>query len=388
MIPEKLQLARIRAMAKAPYLNAALWAVRFVESEDMPQETLGIDKWWRVYWHPKAVEKWSVEELSAVLYHEVGHPTRGHAERAELQGVDVGSAMVWNVAADCEINDGMPEGLVLPADCVHPKQFAFPEGLLAEEYWDRLFSEGKVKTVCIGCGSGADGQEHGWELGNGDGEDGNSSGLSKMEGDLVRKMVAEDVRKHVGRGTVPADWVRWADGILLPAKVPWQRELMGEVKKVMFDVAGMADFSYRKVSRRQEVADLSKVILPTLRQPMPHVCVVVDTSGSMGSGELEAALAEVQGILQVVMHEVVVLAVDAAVHTTQKVFKASQAQLIGGGGTDMRVGLERASELRPDVCVCITDGYTPWPQKMPMRLIVVLVGGGNGPDWGKTIKVC
>ncbi|MFC7511404.1 VWA-like domain-containing protein [Streptomyces thermocarboxydus] len=87
------------------------------------------------------------------------------------------------------------------------------------------------------------------------------------------------------------------------------------------------------------------MVLPSLRRPLPWVAVVVDTSGSMGDAELAAALAEITGVLREVGvrgNRVTVLACDADVHAVSRVTSAEQVTLGGGGGTDMRVGIDAA----------------------------------------------
>jgi len=143
-------------------------------------------------------------------------------------------------------------------------------------------------------------------------------------------------------------------------------------------------------SRRQGCA--GPVVLPALRQPIPNVAVIVDTSGSMTEGMLSSALGEIAGILQAAGQRdgVTVLSVDAAVHASRRVFDPGQVQLLGGGGTDMGVGLAAAARLvpRPDVAIVLTDGFTPWPECCPrkMRTVVALTHpAGNTPAWAKTI---
>jgi predicted metal-dependent peptidase len=73
----------------------------------------------------------------------VAHWLRAHGERAETLGAD---AVLWNLAADMEINDYLPEGLAYPSFgdeplVVLPRQFQLPDGEVAEWYYQRLLEE-------------------------------------------------------------------------------------------------------------------------------------------------------------------------------------------------------------------------------------------------------
>lgn len=241
------------------------------------------------------------------------------------------------------------------------------------------------------CGSCATGQQEPWE--EGPPGEGTSPGISRAEAELIRRDVARRIKEHVqGRGNVPGHWARWAEEKLRP-KVDWRRELAAAVRHAVADVAGANDYSYRRPSRRQGQVGNGKVLFPSLRRPVPSVAVVVDTSGSIDDAMLSQALAEISGILKGLGQRegVHVLAVDSQVHTCQRVFRPEQVKVAGGGGTDMGAGLYAASKLRPlpQVCVVITDGYTPWPDTAPrgMKVIVALTGDGETPDWAKTVRI-
>ena len=241
------------------------------------------------------------------------------------------------------------------------------------------------------CGSCATGQPEPWE----DGPPGENTppGVGRAEGELIRRDVARQIKEHSqGRGTVPGHWARWAEEKLRP-KVDWRRELAAAVRHAVADVAGASDYSYRRPSRRQGQVGNGKVVLPALRHPVPSVAVVVDTSGSISDAMLAQALAEVAGVLKAAGQRegVHVLACDAQVQACRRVFRPEQVQLAGGGGTDMGAGLEAAAKLRPSpqVAVVVTDGYTPWPDRPPrgMKVVVALTGDGEVPEWAKAIKL-
>src|SRR5690606_38416681 len=112
----------------------------------------------------------------------------------------------------------------------------------------------------------------------------------------IRRLTAEGIRGHArARGHVPAGWRRWAEAVLEPV-VDWRQVLAGSVRRAVASASGAVDYTYQRPSRR--AASQRKVVLPSLRRPVPTVAIVIDTSGSMSEDALGAALAEVAGVLR------------------------------------------------------------------------------------------
>jgi predicted metal-dependent peptidase len=134
-----------------------------------------------------------------------------------------------------------------------------------------------------------------------------------------------------------------------------------------------------------------------MQRPLITVAAVVDTSGSMGQPELDAALAEVTGVIRAAgigPRGSLVLACDAAVGAVTHVRRVNEVRLVGGGGTDMRVGIAagESAHPHPDVVVVLTDGYTPWPEDPTRARLVVAVRGEQAaaehvPYWATTVVV-
>jgi predicted metal-dependent peptidase len=91
-----------------------------------------------------------------------------------------------------------------------------------------------------------------------------------------------------------------------------------------------------------------------------------------------------------------VIACDSVAYPAVRVRTGADVRklkLPGGGGTDMRNGIQAALETkpRPDVIVVVTDGYTPWPENKPAgcdNYIVLLTEDAalrTVPDWAKTV---
>ncbi len=385
-----------------PYLGTALWVVPRIPCPGLG--TVAVDAGWRLFYDPAIVANWSVAETAGVLYHEILHLLRNHADRGRITH----DPRRWNLAADAEINDDLVgETIRLPGTPVLPAQFGKPDNLTAEEYFlaipqdnERVDpGEGTASAPDPRCGPGATGIAEPWftdatrTLAEIAGDDPVHAGLSPGHAQVVRQAVANQIRSS-GIGSVPGHLSSWA-GDLTDPKVDWRQELATLVRNATADAMGASDYRYRRPSRRQSA--FPDVILPSLRQPVPNIAVVVDTSGSMWGYDLGTALAEINGILNATgtNRQCTVLSVDAQVQACRKVFHADQVVVKGGGGTHMGRGIEGASSLipRPDVVIVLTDGYTPWPSTPPygMRVVIGLIcRHGNPPEtpsWARSVII-
>jgi predicted metal-dependent peptidase len=384
---DHLGAARLIVARDRPYYSTCLWALQPVPTSGLllTGGALAVDRHLRLYYDPDVIATWPIEELVGAVIHEVNHVLGVHAQRRGER-----HEFLWNVACDLAINSLLrDEKVTLPPDVIYPHHVNLPVGLSADEYYDRLLAQMPPPPGGVGagrCGSIAHGVSQDYEQSS-EGSATVPPGLSTPELDVIRKRVAEDVIAHKARGKVPGWLQRWAEGLLTPV-VDWRRKLAAYVRHQIGAAKGAADYTYRRPSRRSTV----DVLFPSMVRPTPSVAVVVDTSGSMGQHELNRALAEIRGILVACGQQAVaVLACDAAVHATTRVFKASDVKLIGGGGTDMRVGIDAAVALvpRPHLIVVVTDGYTPWPAHAPGIPVVVVLTTAHGttPSWARTIVV-
>jgi predicted metal-dependent peptidase len=394
---QRIAAARLWAAHHYPYLASALFASPVVLQEGLG--TAAADAAWRVYLDPETAPQWSAEELGGVFVHLSGHLLREHADRALDAGVGDDEALKdrWNLAADAEINDDLPQ-LRFPAPPVMPGDLGCPDGQLAEQYFRTAqpLAEGS-DAECWRCGSAAHGQHEPWER-DGDGRAaaarGDSDGVPQSAQKLIRRQVAQEVLSHGKQaGHVPSGLRRWAEA-LLAGRVDWRSQLAAELRRGITDVAGQVDYSYRRPSRRSSISP--DVVLPALRRPVPEVAVVLDTSASMDDRLLGEALAEVDSLLRSVGvggQAIRVLCVDAAVHSARRVSSTRQIEVFGGGGTDMGKGIEAAvaGRPRPDVVVVLTDGETPWPPAPPprCRVIVGLLGPRPPapPGWARSVRI-
>jgi predicted metal-dependent peptidase len=389
-----LAAARLWAATRFPYLATGVFGAQVIAEPG--SGAVSVDEGWRMRADPELTASWTPAQLGSVLVHHVCHLLREHGERAQATGVRPDEARTWVRAADAEINDDLVSaGLELPGRPVLPRDLRAPDGLLAEQYFDRIRAvpqrerdQDEAAEEAAGgwadCGSGADGLPRPGQL---------PGGLPGWQADLLRRQVALDVVAH-GKlpGTVPAGLLRWAQQVLSPT-VDWRVLLAAELRRAVAEVAGAVDYSYRRPSRRSSVA--GQVVLPALRRPVPEVAVVCDTSGSMTADLLAMALAEVEGLLRALglARQLRVLACDTAAGPAKRVSSARQVELIGGGGTDMRAGIAAAAALRPRpaVTVVLTDGYTPWPAEQPkgMRVIAGLIGprARGAPPWVRAVRV-
>ncbi|MEV6492252.1 VWA-like domain-containing protein [Actinoplanes sp. NPDC051633] len=398
MNTDKLHAARLHATRVRPYLATALFALHLLPSGRVP--TMAVDRHWRCYVSPSFVDTTPLDELAGVLVHEVSHLLRDHhgrsdrvARRRGLTGR--GERLRMNIAADFEINDDVyGDGLAKPAGAVEPAMLRLAPDELMEDYLSQFRLGWATDGMAwLDCGSGADGLERDWDLGPG----GGAHGLSDQERDAVRFRVAHGLTGRAG--DVPKGWQRWAEQVFHPPQ-PW-RDLLGAAVRSAAGAGAGEDYEYGRPARRS--AALPGVVLPSLRRRPPRVCVIVDTSGSVSDTELGSALLEVAAIARAVGGRrdlVSVLSCDAAAGVAYPLCRAEGIPLVGGGGTDLRAGFDRAlrSSPRPDVVVALTDGQTPWPStRPPCRTVVGLFPRPPDPDepsydepppaWARVVRI-
>ena len=429
---DKVAAGRLRAAELFPYFRSGLWSLVVHYVPEGMLGTWGVTDTGILMVDNAATAKWSVEEVADTFLHELGHYLRKHGERGKAMGAD---KRLFNIAGDCEINDDLQAaGRIREGQWVLPKDFGEQDGDLAEVYYRAIEKQASKCPQCAAgghdpAGGGKDGQQpgggaggrghlsskpskNGW-CGSGAGNPfpneeqllvGAPAGRSEAEAQQTRRAVAEDIRQEAqkGQGTIPGDWLRWADAELQPPRIDWRTKLARAVRNAISFRAGAVDFRYDRPSRRQSSVGwgVGRPVLPALRMPVPRVGVGIDTSGSMGDRELRTAVEEASGILEAAGAEVSFIACDAAVHEAKTVRNVNElcAALKGGGGTDFRPVFQAVGEMRPrpEVFVYITDGMGPAPASPPagVTCIWLLVGPyqcrphfDGGVEWGEFVEI-
>lgn len=434
--PRELRDARYLLLKKRPYLAAVLMNLPAYEVPDLPS-IMAVDSRWNLYYRKQEVESLPVDQLAAVLYHEVWHLLATHYERLAHY-----PQAVANAGGDLAINSNLArEGFQLPKGSLLPSLFNLPDDKSAEWYCDQLMQSAAILVFGVesrgsdqqsdsggnqsqsqhqsGAGQGDSSQQCGQQSAepnqqsstvgsqrssasgkvmvpdHGSAADGRprpyeaASGMPEPMQKALVKEAAEAVLREKSRGTVPDHLARWAEQVL-DSRLDWRQLLRSALRGELESAMSRIDYSWRGRNRRQGFTD---ALLPVLRSPIPRVALLIDTSGSMSAKELGMALAEVRAVLKL-LPEVEVYSADAELQTVQKVFSHRQVKLIGGGGTDMRLAVRQLFDQRrkpkPELLVVITDGYTDWPEPVKgVRMVAALTahGGTKPPDHIRCIDI-
>lgn len=429
-----LHVYRWRALAlqRMPYFAAILFRMTFMDNPG--SGTFAVDTAWRCYIDFEAVVPYGDLWCSEALLHEAMHLYSAHAARATDTSVtkpdgtflSAAHAKISNIAADIEGNDdllaagcttlgpagdpatGGPGGLV-------PATYSLPDNETYEFYLRELLKKAKPDQGGAGQGQGGTGQVAGG-CGSGSGNmpisgevgpDSEAPGMSATDIEAALIAAAVDTQEAAkSRGDVPAGLLATAGKHLAPSVIPWQQVLRTMVRRGATRRPGDTDYTYVKPNRRRSqifVAPGVRAIFPGTFSPSPSVAVVRDTSGSMSGTELAMVTTEIEAIsrkLGIKGEDLRVIDVDAKAYGAVKYTGVKSIEKIKGrGGTNMCVGIEAAAELprTPNVCVVITDGYTPWPSapvRRGMKVVACIVGVeasdpvvASVPPWIRTVTV-
>jgi len=357
--------------------------------------------------NPDTFFKYNLNERIFILAHEIMHCIWNHCglmlgwqRRGKISYPD-GSTLPYdqklmNVATDLIINDCLIDGKIglFNKDWLHDKSIA----TLADSALDiykKLYKKknggkqpkkpgdqpgkqpGNGGKPCddgeVNGGSGVKGKsfdEH-LEPGTSQGKDPVSAASERSEIEWQTQIVAAaNVAK--AQGKLPAGLERLLNEILLP-KVDWTDKIVALFARK----AGSGSNDWRRPNRRLIVRD----IYAPGRSGFGcgAVVVAVDTSGSIGQGELDMFFAEMSGILEDIRPKrLVVMWCDAKVHRVDEVeeagdlFALRKKPMPGGGGTNFIPVFEEIKKmgLEPDALVYLTDGLGTFPDKEPEYMTI------------------
>lgn len=377
--------ARARLLLKSAFFGTILISSPMVARSDIPTAATDMRS---IFYNPDFFAEMPVDEIMGVLAHEVLHIALEHGLRR--QGRD---PRLWNIACDYAINLMLIDcGFQLPKGGLIDPTY---KGMSAEAIYallEKKRSERKKQQQASGQGQPSpDGKPQSGQ-GSDPFDDIPGIGADLIEPDLSDPMEASKLRDEVrqkivqattlGRmaGNMPADLLRAIENLIHPP-VAWEdvlRPLMTRIVKT--------DESWSRRNRR-----FSSVYLPARHsEKIGTIVVIGDTSGSITNQDLKKIGGSVVDIAETVTPEKIhVLWADTRVAGEQEFDCGDPIRLEpkGGGGTDMRVPLERAAELEPDAVVLITDGYTPWPSVEPDYPLIVLCTTKIEVPVGEVIRV-
>lgn len=392
---QKISKAKTGMILTSPFF--AMLAMRLKYVEDNSQPTMWTDGL-RIGFNTEFVNKLSVDEIKAVLVHEVFHILGLHPMRLGER-----IQIVFNMAADYAINPLVKDaGFVLPKDVLIDHKY---NNMEAEAIYEILKKIVKITKIGIGMGGGGDGKD------DGDGFKGdvgsvrkpkNEDGSAMSSGEI--KQLEEDWKQGIQnayqaakkQGHVPAGIDRLVKEISQPI-VNWK-----DVMQEFIVQNSRNDYLWTKPNKRYIDTGF---ILPSLDKPeLGDIVIGIDTSGSMGPKELSEIGGELQALLQTFNTRFIVMYCDTKVYPEKEggivEYQGDdivELKMVGGGGTDFRPVFAHVDKegIDPIGLIYFTDGYCyDFPKKAPdYKCLWVLTGTKTyyrtdfEPPFGETVKM-
>ncbi len=382
-----LSAGRIIARTKVPYFRALI--LKLVPRVMPGLGTVATTEHGIFLYDPAAVVQWQPEEVAGAIVHEVMHILDKHAPRKRDR-----DGLEWNCACDRAINPGVIEaGLRLPKGALMPADIKLQDGLTADEYYRAKPKPPAQPALGHGkCGSA------GGNPVDGEPDANDPDNRTSVEMSRAARQSAEAMAEHSKTaGRVPGSWMRIAEAYLEPPHIPWREKLRHAIRSCIAYRPGAVTHKYDAPSRRQAGIGfgVGRAVLPRHTQPVPHVGVIIDTSGSMGKKEVGDCLRETNGVIKSLGAKVTILVCDAQVHSHKEVNNISEVipMLKGGGGTDFHPAFAElaAKRNKPEVIIVLTDGFASVPAEQPLgvRVIWALIGSHvmTPATYGESIKV-
>lgn len=325
--------------------------------------------------------------------HEVAHCMWQHMARAQ-NWMDTGfdgqpfNPGVFNVAADYVINDMLKKsGITLPDGALlNPR---YTGDMLVDAVYRELIERMPPDQGSVGESGGAGGQPNNAGMRGAKPMDSHIYAPSEVSPAEMTQAIAVAAHHAKAMGRFPAGMERWVDKILHP-QVNWQEHL----RYLITVSAGRDATTWTRPHKRRLV--VQKIYMPKYTGiSAGEIVCVVDTSGSMGTKEFDAAWAEFSDIITTCHPERVwLMDCDAAVHNVHELesytdIYAERPAMTGGGGTDFEPAFRKVEDLAitPAVLVYFTDGLGSFPKVPPDYPVIWVMTTDAKPPFGDVVKV-
>lgn len=371
----RIRLAIDRLAADKPLHAGILSQWRHIEDDTVNTMGIGFLRGrLTLYFNAAFVDSISLDELSAVLDHEVTHVLFNHCDHEPEQGENKHAMMV---AQEVTVNEWITGPL--PGSPYLLEQYpSLPANESTADRYQRLLAilPDEAKMV----------DDHSrWEqlrgqLGNAVVAEAISKAWKDMTPEQRAKVnMPEDVRKLIESATKASGASSVVgDGV---ASVPWQQVLRKYVGRSL---------CHRPVFTRppRRFPTLVGILPGRGRQgSKPRVMAAIDTSGSMS----QAILSDISAELAVMSrtHEVIVVECDTQIRAVYPYRPITEVQ--GRGGTDFRPVFDPAflQVHRPDLLIYFSDGRGKVPLEAPrIPVIWALTVNGRIPcSWGRIVRI-
>ena len=393
-IERKLSRARTQLLLNQPFFGTLCLRLK-LDAGSLP--TMATDGR-RIVYNAEFVEELRSAELEGVLAHEVLHCALAHQCRRGQRDPEL-----WNRAADLAINPILiANGFKLPGDALIDQAF---NNLSAEEIYARLARQSGGPLSCSSAESQpqsglAGAADNSPDTGSGRDQKGKTASTNPSSADRSRQvpdtatsaphssatsypgsfgevMDATDESggpaSEAERNRQKHEWNIAAEQAMRSAKacgrepgnldrsLTGSRESTQDWRSTLRNFVAAttpSDYCWSPPNRRHAASGL---YLPSVvRSGVGRIVVAVDTSGSIGSRELDQFAAEISAISDEAQPEAIhVVYCDATVEGAEEFGPAEPIHIVpkGGGGTDFRPVFEwvETNDLEPVCLIYLTD---------------------------------
>ena len=369
---DRMSFMRSQLTKSHIWFGSVAMKLRMIEADWLP--TAAVDDR-HLFYNPTFIASLPRQHLLFVGAHEVFHVAFKHSLRMEGR-----NQARWNVACDYAINPLLAKaGFSILPGCLIDKQF---EGMSAERIYTLL-----PKTVDGGGGPIDPGKSGGVvSPRNPDGTPRKQGPMERVQAERqIDGMVASAAKLAKDCGHAHGSWMDEFPKAREP-EINWREVIPRFVHQ---NIGVPHDTTWAKPNRR---FIHNNMYLPSsIHQNENELCIVIDTSGSVGKDEFAAFIGEVGSIRTVIRPSVThLIQCDAAVQDYARLGPDDviKADIKGRGGTSFVPPFEYLAfhKIKPDCLIYFTDMFGEFPDGAPFPVLWAATTDMK-PPFGEVVRV-